>query len=79
MKLKKLAEILRTPIGHKVWTNPKVRHTWTNLDNEITDLTPKKTDWLDIFLCVAVGLVIAWIVIEYVIGADNLLAWVEAM
>jgi hypothetical protein len=51
----------------------------TNLDNEIEDLTPKKTDWWDILLCVFFALVITWVIVNYVIGPDNLLAWVETL
>jgi len=49
----------------------------TNLYEEIEDLTPKKTDWIDILICVTFGLFFAWVVIEFIIGPDELIAWFE--
>jgi hypothetical protein len=38
---------------------------------------PAKTDWLVILLAIAVPMFIAWVVIEFIIGADNLIGMFE--
>jgi len=41
--------------------------------------TPPTTDWFATLLAVAFALFMAWVLVEYIITPEALLAWVEAL
>jgi hypothetical protein len=51
----------------------------SNFENEIYYTKPPSTDWFATLLAVAFTLFMVWVLVEYAIGADELLAWVEAL
>jgi hypothetical protein len=51
----------------------------SNFENEIYYTKPPTTDWFATLLAVAFALFIAWVLVEYIITPEALLAWVEAL
>ena len=47
------------------------------LDTDDIRFELNKFDWQGTLMAITIGLCVAWVLIEYVIGADTLISWFE--